>query len=514
MQKHGLPAMRHVLLNIGVAFTSAVLCLALAEATLRFMSYWDNRKTSQAFQNLGQVEGLSDPTQNVPLRQMIRPSENPRIIYGLRPNISVLSHDKPVMTNTHGFRGPEYGTLKSDKTIRIVGLGDSVMFGWGVSNEEYYLALLSEYLNQSAPDGYRWEIINTAVPGYNTAMEVETFRTKGLDYHPDLVIIEYVSNDLDLPNFLWREENYLSLRKSFVLDFVLSRLSHGHRDVHNSLADAPMSAIGHRFESDPDRVPAQYKDLVGPDAYHAAMAELKLLSVKHDFPLLVFTFHMQDVVDDILRALDLPLLDGRYAFMTYMSELGIKKYGPPLALSHEDPHPSALGHAIVAKVLYDYLHDSGILSQIYQRRGITSTSPRQGFIHDLLAKEVQAVDDPPYLALTTDQPRYRRGDLLHTALDMANAARRVVDIYVILSRPDGRLCLWNGATFSAYLGRHWGPVQSGVELAQGGRVAGYPLQLGPLVDLPTGPYALFLVLTEADTRRVIARAQATFTLEP
>jgi hypothetical protein len=228
----------------------------------------------------------------------------------------------------------------------------------------------------------------------------------------------------------------------------------------------------------------------------------------------VFTLHMQGVVDDIRRSLDLPLLDGRYAFITEMSKLGINEYGPPLALSHEDPHPSALGHTMIAKVLYDYLHDSGLLSQMYQRRGIVSTSPRQGFIHDLLTQEVQARNDLPSLAITTDQPRYHRDDFLHMAVDLANAARHRVDIYVILSRPDGTLFLWNGMAFTPHLGRYWGPVQSGVELAQGGGVADYPLQLGPLGDLPPGPYTLCLVLTEAKTRQIIARAQATFTLEP
>jgi hypothetical protein len=54
----------------------------------------------------------------------------------------------------------------------------------------------------------------------------------------------------------------------------------------------------------------------------------------------------------------------------------------------------------------------------------------------------------------------------------------------------------------------------GIELAEALRLAGYPLLPCRLVDLPTGPYVLSLVLTESNTPHVIARAQATFTLAP
>jgi hypothetical protein len=53
----------------------------------------------------------------------------------------------------------------------------------------------------------------------------------------------------------------------------------------------------------------------------------------------------------------------------------------------------------------------------------------------------------------------------------------------------------------------------GVDLAEGARVAGFPLLFGRLVDLPGGAYALSLVLTELNSPHVIARAQATFTVE-
>jgi hypothetical protein len=375
MRKYGFAVMYDWLLNICVAVTAIVLCLMLVEVSFRFISFREELSTSHAFQNLGQEGNFSDLTLNVPLRQIIRRSENPRIIYELIPNISVMFQNKPLSINSHGFRGLEYHGFQSEKTIRIVGLGDSFMFGWGVNYDESYLDLLSQYLNTSVTDGYRWEVINTAVPGYNTAMEVETLREKGLRYNPDLVIIGYVENDLDLPNFLWKAENYFSLKKSFAIDFFSSRLREQHRGFHDGLIAAPLRGYEYpylRFETDPSRVPEQYKDLVGIDAYRSSMIELKSLSIKHNFQVVVFThMYIPAPLKGITRDLGFSILEAGAVVNEFLANHGMQEYlASPLTVSNVDPHPSALGHAILAEVLHSYLRDSGMLRQILQRRGV------------------------------------------------------------------------------------------------------------------------------------------------
>jgi len=84
----------------------------------------------------------------------------------------------------------DYTVKKSINTVRIVTLGDSHMFGWGVAEKEMYTNVLENMLNSKFPEK-KWEIINTAVPGYNTYMEVETLKRKAIMYSPDIVIMEY-----------------------------------------------------------------------------------------------------------------------------------------------------------------------------------------------------------------------------------------------------------------------------------------------------------------------------------
>ena len=59
-----------------------------------------------------------------------------------------------VSTSSLGFRSPEIQEKKSG--VRILCLGDSVTFGWGVEQEESYPALLAKSLNA--------EVINAGVP--------------------------------------------------------------------------------------------------------------------------------------------------------------------------------------------------------------------------------------------------------------------------------------------------------------------------------------------------------------
>jgi hypothetical protein len=374
-KRPAMAVIRHWSINIGIALLSAILVLVFIEVIFRFVLAYSDIKTLLAFSDLAHTDRTTDPDQNITLRQMIRHSDNPRIIYELIPNLSVQFVNKRVTINSHGFRGLEYSRSEDKKTTRIVGLGDSNMFGWGVSDDEYFLVLLEKYLNQSTPFDSSWEVINMAVPGYNTVMEVEIFKGNGINYKPDIVVISYVMNDFDLPNFIREEEDYFSFRRSFAVEYFSNRLMNRSRTLKDDFIDAPRNVSRNGFESDPSRVPSRYKNMVGPDAYRSAMQELKLLSIKHNFQLLVFTTYFPEDVKEILRELDLPMLESGHAFTEYLHRHGIKEYvGSPLSVGLQDPHPSALGHIIMADTLYNYLKDSKMLRQIYQRRRIMSSS--------------------------------------------------------------------------------------------------------------------------------------------
>jgi lysophospholipase L1-like esterase len=350
------------LLRWCLAASSVLMTLLLLEAGLRVHAYMRQHASEVAWQHLGAPPMSPVRHGDVALPQLIRPSSNPKVIYELVPNQAVQFCDQRVTVNALGFRGPAVAPVKPPGTKRIVGLGDSLMFGWGVGDAEYYLALIAERLARQGT-GPTVEVINSAVPGYNTVMEVETLKEKLLQFTPDVVIIEYVDNDLDLPNFLDTPLSPASVDHLFLHDFVVARLAGRVWDPTHRLAGAPRDPFrDRRLEGNPDRVPAQYRALVGIEAYRAAMAELKALSVTRRFAVVVFSrAPLPDDVAAVCSALGLPMVSAWPAIERYLTEHGGGRYEESaLALSANDPHPSALGHRLMADVLFDYLERTGL----------------------------------------------------------------------------------------------------------------------------------------------------------
>jgi hypothetical protein len=102
-----------------------------------------------------------------------------------------------VETNSLGYRGKEVSLQKPAGTFRILGLGDSVMFGPGVPERDTYLRILEQELNQtfSAKIHSRFEIVNTAVIGYSTHQELLTLQRDGIRLSPDVVVVGFEPND-------------------------------------------------------------------------------------------------------------------------------------------------------------------------------------------------------------------------------------------------------------------------------------------------------------------------------
>lgn len=82
-----------------------------------------------------------------------------------------------VSTNSQGFRGPEVGQKAG---FRIVCLGDSVTFGWGVTHAQSYPARLGEALGV--------EVINTGVPAMKPSSMAAFASTALAELQPDLVL--------------------------------------------------------------------------------------------------------------------------------------------------------------------------------------------------------------------------------------------------------------------------------------------------------------------------------------
>jgi hypothetical protein len=103
-----------------------------------------------------------------------------------------------VSINSHGLRDVERTYDKPEGVFRVFVLGDSFMAALQVEREDALPAQLEARLNadpRTAGSGYRFEVLNGGVGGYNTLDEYLLLREEAIRYEPDLVLYAYYNND-------------------------------------------------------------------------------------------------------------------------------------------------------------------------------------------------------------------------------------------------------------------------------------------------------------------------------
>ena len=133
-----------------------------------------------------------------------------------------------VSTNSDGLRS-SIEVTDAKKTLRIMTLGCSTTFGWGVADSETYPARLQHYLTEA---GYgNVEVVNAGQPGYTSFQGDWLWDALLDDYKPDVVLVGYIVQDARKAaysdksqailqgdnrflkdNFLYRSKGYLALR--------------------------------------------------------------------------------------------------------------------------------------------------------------------------------------------------------------------------------------------------------------------------------------------------------------
>ena len=130
---------------------------------------------------------------------LIRASEQPELLYELRPDVKTLYELYDFQTNSHGLRDRDYSLQKPQGVFRVAVVGDSLTLGSGVPIEEVYHSVLEERLNARSPSA-RYEFINFGISGYYLSHYVAMIRHRALEWDPDLVLIGFFAgNDARIP---------------------------------------------------------------------------------------------------------------------------------------------------------------------------------------------------------------------------------------------------------------------------------------------------------------------------
>jgi len=314
-------------------------------------------------------------------------------VYQLLPDLDVRFHGAALRTNSQGWREQEIRFAKEPDTVRVVGIGDSVMFGWGVEESERYMDLLEHNLNETYP-ARRWQSVTLAAPGYNLVMEVEALKEFGLQYSPDLIVVGFSSNDFCLPNFVVPRRSVWTLDSFLRLYFARSRSTAPQlvQRLNVLLKASPLPVpVKDRRGVDffatycsPENVPREHRELVGLASFLRSLEELVRIARNRQIPVVLLHHGIGQgyvalgVLDDripaeVTRALAAATqLEGLVTVdltSSFQRLLEGKVEARALLLNRADPHPSTLGHQLISKLLLERLAELGVIQEVFEGVG-------------------------------------------------------------------------------------------------------------------------------------------------
>ncbi len=276
------------------------------------------------------------------LGDILWPTSDLDVVFRLIPNLDTCFKGARLRTNAEALRAERsYDRGRQAGADRILLLGDSQAFGWGVSYGQTVGAQLARELESRGRD--RVEVINVAVPGYNTYQQAALLESVGSDYAPDCILVLFTSNDLALPFFLLRDVAVPARNRSLLLARI-EQLTGSKRWFRF----AAQEHLNYVVETDIERVPEGYRHMVGLDGYRAALR--RMTTVAGGVPVVNSAELSEldpEVASEIVRMQDelgivhLPLTWTRHR---------VYQLDPPL-----DPHPTPAAHRLLASALADAL---------------------------------------------------------------------------------------------------------------------------------------------------------------
>lgn len=342
------------MINAALVVISTVVALVLAELGLRayFWGQGIGREDFQAMLTRSQ-QASQEEVEARGVFGVVQPSPYPDVVYEVRPNLRGTFRGEELRTNAFGMRSGDIERRKPPGTVRILGIGDSHMFGWGVAQDEAYLSILERRLNAEGIG--KFEVLNLGAPGYNTAIEVAVLEHKGLDFDPDLIVMHFVGNDFELPHLL-QPPREAAPRDWYLLDVV--------RAAIGLAAGEQIELLSHDIRDLPEeeqrRVREEYQHMLGPEGYQRAIDRLAEVTRDPPVPVLVMMLgegsEQRQRVRQIVDEAGLGFLNPMPHFGAYLDSVtpeGADRPGFRLTFQiPKDGHPNVAAHRAYAEALF------------------------------------------------------------------------------------------------------------------------------------------------------------------
>jgi len=330
----------------------------------------------------------SNPNQNLWLRDILLPAEEPDLWYVPKPHVIGTFFGSLIRLNEIGLRERDRISVdpKPPGVTRVLAVGDSVTFGWGVAAHETYPVWLMQGLNACSPLNEMYEVINFGVPTF-TARQEYLFFLKHCDaLKPDVILWQYELNDTLPPSFM------LHTNAPIPKDPFLLRVLRGGRTgllPYDLAASIDASLIQKEdpgpFYIDPKHVPEEFRPHVGWNALVEAYRGMSAWCRERNIPLIVILpaheVHRShpdrhfdpdyDKIKTLCAELKIPVID-TYPLMLEIAKRENLKSSDLAVRFPFDLHPNARRHKIMAQAILDRLPE--ILPSLSERADCISSA--------------------------------------------------------------------------------------------------------------------------------------------
>lgn len=340
---------RAIILKISISLLGMLIPIAGAELFLRLKedpaSNWTPQKQVQLIKEANNRYPPSDPL----FKKICK--ERPRLP---RKNFTIIGTP---------LREYAYPPAKPAGSYRIIGLGDSFAWGWGVLDIRRTFFKLLECWMRSKDPSRSIEVINASQPGASASHYQEYLESYGYDLNPDMVMISFNLNDAYIkhasltinkrPAKRPQQEKGFWVRHSRLVRFFYERIvrARGRREfianVHAAYFLGPERAKRWQL--------AQANLLAIASGCRQRGIVLKVIV----FPLLVDLdrrYPFTGEIDEIVRFCRQNEMDCINLLPTFLG-----KKSDLLWIQPYDSHPNEIAHRLTAETIFNDLIQTGFV---------------------------------------------------------------------------------------------------------------------------------------------------------
>ncbi len=277
-------------------------------------------------------------------KELKTPSENPLLGHEHLKNQQATLQSVLLRTNEWGLRGGPVSQTPAPR--RILALGSSITFGWGVKEEETMTSLLENKLKSA---GEEVEFLNAGIGNYNSARYVERFLTRLEDLHPTDILVHY-----------------------FLRDAETLEAGGGNWFLKNSQVAVTLWMALNQMKQKTGGLEEHYRKVYEPNApgrveMEKALARLARYAREKKIKLyLAMTPDVHDLINYPFASIheEMKKVAEREGY-EYVDLLPALRGIPSSEIWSlpNDPHPNALGHRKMAEALFPVMHNNPIVNR-------------------------------------------------------------------------------------------------------------------------------------------------------